>query len=197
MNRPGGNVTGFPAFVESMGGKWLELMKEVAPRATRIGFIYLPGVAPHRGLVRAAQAAAPPLQIDLLLLPVHNADEITAAITTFAAGGYGGLVTGSHAVTFSNRDLLIRLAAQHRLPSLFAEPLFAESGALLSYGTDQAEMFLGAASYVEQILRGSKPADMPIQLPTKYNFIINLKTAEAIGLTIPPAMLARADRVIE
>jgi putative ABC transport system substrate-binding protein len=197
MNRPGGNVTGFPAFVESMGGKWLELMKEVAPRATRIGFIYLPGVAPHRGLVRAAQAAAPPLQIDLLLLPVHNADEITAAITTFASGGYGALVTGSHAVTFSNRDLLIRLAVQHRLPSLFAEPLFAESGALLSYGTDQAEMFLGAASYVDQILRGSKPAEMPVQMPTKYNFIINLKTAEAIGLTIPPTMLARADRVIE
>jgi putative ABC transport system substrate-binding protein len=197
MNRPGGNVTGFPAFVETMGGKWLELMQEVAPRATRIGFIHHPGVAPHRGLVRAAQAAAPPLKINLVPLPVHNADEITAAITTFASDGYGGLVTASHAVTFSNRDLLIRLAAQHRLPSLFGEPLFAESGALLSYGSDQAEMFLGAASYVDQILRGSKPAEMPVQLPTKFNFIINLKTAEAIGLTIPPAMLARADRVIE
>lgn len=197
MNRPGGNVTGFPAFVETMGGKWLELMKEVAPRATRIGFIHHPGVAPHRGLVRAAQAAAPPLKIDLIALPVHNADEITAAITAFASAGYGGLVTGSHAVTYSNRDLLIRLAAQHRLPSLFADPLFAESGALLSYGSDQAEMFLGAASYVDRILKGAKPAEMPVQLPTKFNFIINLKTAEAIGLTIPPAILARADRVIE
>jgi putative ABC transport system substrate-binding protein len=197
MNRPGGNVTGFPAFVETMGGKWLELMKEVAPRVTRIGFIHHPGVAPHRGLVRAAQAAAVPLKIDLLPLPVHNADEITAAITAFASGGYGGMVTGSHAVTYSNRDLLIRLAAQHRLPSLFADPLFADSGALLSYGSDQAEMFLGAASYVDQILKGSKPAEMPVQLPTKFNFIINLKTAEVIGLTIPPAMLARADRVIE
>ena len=197
MNRPGGNVTGFPAFVETMGDKWLELMKEVAPRATRIGFIHHPGVAPHRGLVRAAQAAAPSLKINLVPLPVHNADEITAAITTFASGGYGGLVTGSHAVTYSNRDLLIRLAAQHRLPSLFGDPLFAESGALLSYGSDQAEMFLGAASYVDQILKGSKPAEMPVQLPTKFNFIINLKTAEAIGLIIPPAMLARADRVIE
>ena len=197
MNCPGGNVTGFPAFVETMGDKWLELMKEVAPHATRIGFIHHPGVAPHRGLVRAAQAAAPPLKINLVPLPVHNADEITAAITTFASGGYGGLVTGSHAVTYSNRDLLIRLAAQHRLPSLFGDPLFAESGALLSYGSDQAEMFLGAASYVDQILKGSKPAEMPVQLPTKFNFIINLKTAEAIGLTIPPAMLARADRVIE
>ena len=197
MNRPGGNVTGFPAFVETMGDKWLELMKEVAPRATRIGFIHHPGVAPHRGLVRAAQAAAPSLKINLVPLPVHNADEITAAITTFASGGYGGLVTGSHAVTYSNRDLLIRLAAQHRLPSLFGDPLFAESGALLSYGSDQAEMFLGAASYVDQILKGSKPAEMPVQLPTKFNFIINLKTAEAIGLIIPPAILARADRVIE
>jgi putative tryptophan/tyrosine transport system substrate-binding protein len=197
MNRPGGNVTGFPAFVETMGGKWLELMKEVAPRATRIGFIHHPGVAPHRGLLRAAQAAATPLKIDLVPLPIHNADEITVAITAFASGGYGGLVIGSHAVTYSNRDLLIRLAAQHRLPSLFGDPLFAESGALMSYGSDQAEMFLGAASYVDQILKGSNPAEMPVQLPTKFNFIINLKTAEAIGLTIPPAMLARADRVIE
>lgn len=197
MNRPGGNVTGFPAFVETMGGKWLELIKEVAPRATRIGFIHHPGVAPHRGLVRAAQAAAPTLSIDLVPLPVHNAGEITAAITTFASDGYGGLAIGSHAVTYSNRDLLIRLAVQHRLPSLFADPLFAESGALLSYGSDQTEMFLGAASYVDQILKGSKPSEMPVQLPTKFNFIINLKTAEAIGLAIPPAMLARADRVIE
>ena len=197
MNRPGGNVTGFPAFVESMGGKWLELMKEVAPAATRIGFIHHPGVAPHRGLVRAAQAAAPALKIDLVPLPVHNADDITAAVTTFASGGYGGLVTGSHAVTYSNRDLLLRRAAQHRLPTLFGDPLFAESGALMSYGSDQAEMFLGAASYVDQILRGSRPAEMPVQMPTKFNFIINLKTAEAIGLIIPPAMLARADRVIE
>lgn len=197
MNRPGGNVTGFPAFVEEMGGKWLELMKEIAPHATRIGFIHHPGVAPHRGLVRAAQAAASPLKIELVSLPVHNADEITTAITTFASGGFGGLVTGSHAVTYSNRDLLIRLAARHRLPSLFADPLFAESGALLSYGSDQAEMFLGAAIYVDQILKGSRPAEMPVQLPTKFNFIINLKTAEVIGLVIPPAMLARADRVIE
>ena len=197
IHRPGGNVTGFPAFVESMGGKWLELMNEVAPNATRIGFIHHPGVAPHRGLVSAAQAAAPPLKIDLVPLPVHNANEIRSAITTFAAGGYGGLVTGSHAVTYSNRDLLIRLATQHRLPSLFGDPLFAESGALLSYGSDQAEMFLGAASYVDQILKGSKPAEMPVQLPTKFHFIINLKTAEAISIAIPPAILARADRVIE
>ena len=147
--------------------------------------------------MRAAQAAAAPLKINLVPLPVHNAEEITAAITTFASGGYGGLVTGSHAVTYSNRELLIRLAAQHRLPSLFGDPLFAESGALLSYGSDQTEMFVGAASYVDQILKGSKPAEMPVQMPTKFNFIINLKTAEAIGLTIPPAMLARADRVIE
>ncbi len=197
MHRPGGNVTGFPAFVEAMGGKWLELMKEVAPPATRVGFIHHPGVAPHRGLVRAAQDAAPLLKINLVPLPVHNVDEIRAAITTFAAGGYGGLVTGSHAVTFSNRDLLIRLATQYRLPSLFGDPLFAESGALMSYGSDQADMFLGAASYVDQILKGSKPEEMPVQLPTKFNFIVNLKTAAAIGLTIPPAIIARADKVIE
>jgi putative ABC transport system substrate-binding protein len=166
MNRPGGNVTGFPAFVETMGGKWLELMKEVAPTATPIGFIHHPDVAPHRGLVRAAQAAAPSLGVTLVPLPVHNAEEITAAITIFASGGFGGLVTGSHALTYSNRDLLIRTAAQHRLPTLFGEALFTDSGALLAYGSDQAEMFMGAASYVDRILKGSKPADMPVQLPT-------------------------------
>lgn len=197
MNRPGGNVTGFPAFVGTMGGKWLELIKEIAPQATRIGFIHHPGVAPHRGLLRAAQAAAPSLGLQMVPMAVHNVNDIRSAITAFASDGNGALVTATHALTLSNRDVIISMAAERRLPTLFGELLWVESGGLLAYGSDQQEMFQGAASYVDQILKGSKPADMPVQMPTKFNLIINLKTAEAIGLAVPATMLARADRVIE
>jgi putative ABC transport system substrate-binding protein len=197
LNRPGGNVTGFPAFVDTMGGKWLELLKEIAPRTTRIGFIHHPEVAPHRGLLRAAQASAPSLEIELAPLAVQNVNDIRSAITAFAAGGNGALATASHAVTYSNRNVIIGLAADHRLPTLFGEPIWIESGGLLAYGSDQLEMFLGAATYVDQILKGSKPAEMPVQLPTKFNLIINLKTAQAIGLPVPATLLVRADRLIE
>jgi putative ABC transport system substrate-binding protein len=197
LNRPGGNVTGFPAFVDTMGGKWVELVLEIAPRLARIGFIHHPGVAPHRGLLRAAEPAALSLGIQIVPIAVHNVDEIKSAITAFASGGAGALVTASHAVTYSNRDVIIGMAAEYKLPTLFGEPIWIESGGLLAYGSDQLEMFLGAATYVDQILKGSKPAEMPVQLPTKFNLIINLKTADAIGLVVPPTMLARADRVIE
>jgi putative ABC transport system substrate-binding protein len=197
LNRPGGNVTGFPTFVDTMGGKWLELVREIAPRVSRIGFIHHPGVAPHRGLLRAAQNAASSLDIQMTPMAVHNVDEIKSAITAFASGGNGALVTASHAVTYSNRNVIIGMAADHRLPTLFGEPIWIESGGLLAYGSDQLEMFLGAATYVDQILKGAKPAEMPVQLPTKFNLIINLKTANAIGLAVPAAMLARADKVIE
>lgn len=197
MNRPGGNVTGFPAFVETMGGKWVELVKEIAPRTARIGLIHHPGVAPHRGLLQAAQAAAPSMEIQLVPLAVQNAGDIKAAIAGFASEGNGALVTASHAVTYSNRDIIIRMAADQRLPTLFGEPIWIESGGLFAYGSDQLEMFLGAATYVDRIMKGSKPAEMPVQLPTKFNLIINLKTAQAIGLAVPAALLARADRLIE
>ena len=123
--------------------------------------------------------------------------EIEAAIVSFASGGNGGLAVASHAVTFSNRDLLIGLAAKHRLPTMFGDPSFAASGGLLSYGSELIEMFQGAASYVDLILKGANPAELPVQLPTKFNLTVNLKTAQAIGITIPPALLVRADRVIE
>jgi putative ABC transport system substrate-binding protein len=197
LNRPGGNVTGFPAFVETMAGKWLELLKEVVPGVERVGFIFHPDAAPHRGLLRAAQSTAPSMKIQLLPLPVHNTSEIEAAIAGFAPGADGGLAVASHAVTFSNRDLLIRLATSRRLPTVFGDLVFAESGGLLSYGSDTAELFRGAASYVDRILKGAKPAEMPVQLPTKFNLFINQKTAQAIGLTIPAALLVRADKVIE
>ena len=197
LARPGGNVTGFPAFVEDMGGKWLEFMSEIAPRVERVAFIFHPDVAPHRGLLRAAQSAASSMSISLLAYPVHDRSEITAAITSFASGGDGGLVAAGHAVTYSNRDLIISLATSHRLPTVFPEPIWAESGGLLSYGTDQAELFRGAASYVDLILKGANPAELPVQMPTKFNLVINLKTARAIGLTVPPTLLSRADEVIE
>jgi putative ABC transport system substrate-binding protein len=197
LNRPGGNVTGFPAFVDTMSGKWLELIKEIAPRVTRIGFVHHPGVAPHRGLVRAAVAAAPALSLELVPLAVTNPGEITQAIERFTPGEPGALVTASHALTYSSRDLIIGLAAKHRLPTLGGEPIYTESGALMSYGSDQREMFIGAASYIGQILKGAKPAEMPVQLPTKFTLTLNLKTAQAIGITVPSSLLVRADQVIE
>ncbi len=197
LNRPGGNVTGFPAFVDTMGGKWIELIKEIAPGTARVGLIHHPAVAPHRGLLRAAQAAAPSLEVELLPLAVQNAQDITSAIASFASKENGALVTASHAVTYSNRNVIIRMAAERKLPTLFGEPIWIESGGLLSYGSDQLEMFLGAAGYVDRILKGADPAEMPIQLPTKFNLVINLKTAQAIGIAVPPTLLARADRLIE
>ncbi len=197
LARPGGNVTGFPAFVGDMAGKWLEFMREIAPRVQRVAFIFHPDVAPHRGLLHAAQTAATSMGINLLAYPVHDRSEITAAITSFASIPDGGLVAASHAVTYSNRDLIISLATSHRLPTVFPEPIWAESGGLLSYGTDQAELFRGAATYVDLILKGSNPAELPVQMPTKFDLVINVKTARAIGLTVPASLLARADEVIE
>jgi putative ABC transport system substrate-binding protein len=197
MNRPGGNATGFPAFVESMGGKWLELIKEISPKTNRVGFIYHPGVAPHRGLLRAAQAAAPAFEMQIVPMAVQSSDDIRGVIAAFAAAGPGALAVASHALTFSHRDLITGMAAQQKLPVIAGDPIWAESGALLAYGTEQIEMFLGAAGYVDQILKGAKPAEMPVQLPTKFGLIINLKTAQAIGLPVPSAMLVRADRLIE
>lgn len=197
LNRPGGNVTGFPTFVDTMSGKWLELLKEAAPWVERIGFIYHPDAAPHRGLLRTAESTAPSLNVKLIALPVHDASEIAASIATFASESNGGLAVGSHAVTYSNRDLLIGLAAKHRLPTVFGERIWVESSGLLSYGGDQVEMFQGAASYVDLILKGAKPAELPVQLPTKFYLFVNLKTAQTIGITIPAALLVRADKVIE
>lgn len=197
LSRPGGNVTGFPAYVESMAGKWLELLKEAAPRLERVGFIFHPDVAPHRGLLSAAQSTAPSLKLKLLPLPVHDASEIAAAVTALGSEANSGLAVASHAVTFSNRDLLIRLATSNGLATVFGDPVFGESGGLLSYGSDPTEAFLGAASYIDLILKGAKPAEMPVQLPTKFNLVINLKTAQAIGLSIPNTLLIRADKVIE
>jgi putative ABC transport system substrate-binding protein len=197
LSRPGGNVTGFPAYVESMAGKWLELLKEASPTLKQIGFIYHPDAAPHRGLLSAAQSTAPSLNLKLVPLPVRDANDISASIAAIGSEADAALAVASHAVTFSNRDLLIRLATGKRLPTVFGDPVFGESGGLLSYGSDPTEAFLGAASYVDLILKGARPAEMPVQLPTKFNLVINLKTAKAIGIAVPEILLVRADKVIE
>ncbi len=197
LNRPGGNVTGFPAFVGTVIGKWLELLHEIAPRVTRVGFLYHPDAAPHRGLLRAAQAAAPSLGIDLIPLPIHNTAQIEASLATFGPGPEVGLMAGGHAVTFSSRSLIINTAISKRMPTAFGEPVFVESGGLLCYGSDINDFFRGAASYVDLILKGAKVAQLPVQLPTNFELTLNLKTAEAIGLTVPPSLYAAAKRVIE
>ena len=197
LAQPGGNVTGFPVFVDTMAGKWLEFMREIAPRVQRVGFLFHPDAAPHRGLLRAAQSVAPLLKLKLIPLSIHNANEIAAAITAFASEPDGGLFVGDHAVTFSNRDLVINLAARHRLPTVFMNSIWTESGGLLSYGGDIAELFRGAASYVDSILKGAKPGELPVQLPTKFELTINLKTAKVLDLLVPPGLLTAATKVIE
>ena len=197
LARPGRNLTGFANFENSIGGKWLELLKEIAPRAGRAGFIFNPDAAPNVGFFHAAQAAAAPLAIKLTGLPVRDAIDIEEGVSAFATEPDCGLVVAPHAVTLGNRKLIIELAARHRLTSIYSDRYFAESGGLLSFGNNTAGLFRRAASYVDLILKGAKPADLPVQLPTKFELVINLRTAKAMGLTIPESFLARADEVIE
>jgi putative ABC transport system substrate-binding protein len=196
MAQPGGNLTGFAAFGLAVGGKWVQTLNEIAPRVSRVGFILHPETAVNVGLLRAAEAASPP-GLKLIALGVHNTAEIEHAITTLAAEPNGGLIVAPHAVTFANRDFIIELAARYRLPTVYPFRNFATSGGMISYGNDPMASWRDGASYVDRILKGAKPADLPAQFPTKYELIINLKTAKALGLTVPPLMLGRADDVIQ
>jgi ABC-type uncharacterized transport system substrate-binding protein len=197
LARPGRNLTGFANFDNSIGGKWLELFKETAPGAGRAGFLFNPDAAPNVGFFHAAEAAAPPLAIKLSGLPVRDVIDIEEGVTAFAAVPDSGLIIAPHAVTLGNRKLIIELAARHRLPAIYSDRYFAQSGGLLSFGNNTDAMFRRAASYIDLILKGAKPADLPVQLPTKFELVVNLKTAKALGLEIPPTLLARADEVIE
>jgi len=197
LPQPGGNITGFANFENSIGGKWLEILMELTPKIRRVGFIYNPLAPPNIGFLRAAEAAAPSLGVKVFPLAVHDASEIERAVTAFAAEPNGGLIVAPHAVTLGNRDLIAGLAAQHRLPAVYSDRYFAESGGLLSFGNNTADLFRRSATYIDRILKGAKPADLPVQLPTKFELIINLKTAKALGLTVPPTLLSRADEVIE
>jgi putative ABC transport system substrate-binding protein len=195
--RPGGNLTGFAIFEPAIGGKWLEIFKEIAPHVSRVAVILHPETPVNVGFLRAAEAAAPSLGAKVIALGVHSAAEIERAITEFAAGSNGGLIVAPHAVTQQHRGVIIGLAAQYQLPAIYGPRHFAMSGGLIAYGPNPIDPFRKGPSYVDRILRGAKPADLPVQFPTKYELVINLKTAKALGLEVPPTLLARADEVIE
>jgi len=196
MAQPGSNLTGFAVLETAIAGKWVETLSEIAPQVSRVGFILHPETPANIGLLHAAEAGAPST-IKLIALSVHNTTEIERAVAAFAAEAGGGLIVAPHAITFANRDVIFELAARYRLPAVYAFRTFATSGGLISYGTNLLVIWREGASLVDRILKGAKPADLPAQYPTKYELVINLKTAKALGLTVPPMMLGRADEVIE
>jgi ABC-type uncharacterized transport system substrate-binding protein len=197
LARPGGNATGFTIFEYGTSGKWLELLKEIAPHVTRAAVIRDPAIAAGVGQLGAIQFVAPSLGVELRPLGVRDAGEIERVVTAFARSSNGGLIVTGSALAVVHRELIITLAARHRLPAVYALPLFASNGGLISYGPDSIDPYRRAAGYVDRILKGEKPADLPVQAPTKYELVINLKTAKALGLEVPPTLLARADEVIE
>ena len=195
--RPGGNATGFTFVEYGMSGKWLELLKEIAPRVTRAAILRDPTLPAGTGQLGAIQAVAPSLAVETTPLDVRDAGEIERAIADFARIPNSGLVVPTSPAAIVNRKPIITLAAQHRLPAVYFLSTFAKDGGLISYGPDVVAQYRQAAGYIDRILKGEKPADLPVQAPTKYELVINLKTAKALGITIPPSVLARADEVIE
>jgi ABC-type uncharacterized transport system substrate-binding protein len=196
MARPGGTMTGFANFEGSMGGKWIELLKEVAPSVSRAA-VLMHETAAHVAFWRAAQSAAQSFSVRLTAVEVHDRGELEHAVTTFAGQADGGLIVLPSPINNRLRDSIVELAARYRLPAIYPFRFFAQAGGLLSYGIDQIDQWRGAARYVDRILRGEKPPDLPVQAPTKFELAINLKTAKALGLDVPPTLLARADEVIE
>jgi putative ABC transport system substrate-binding protein len=196
LAHPGGNATGFTAFEYSLSAKWLELLKEMAPHVTRVAVIRDPTRGPGIGQFAVIQAVGPSHGVELRPINVADRAEIERAIDAFARFSNGGLIVTSGG-TGANRDLIVPLAARHRLPAVYPYRYFVTDGGLISSGPNTIDQFRRAAVYVDRILKGEKPADMPVQAPTKYELIINLKTAKALGLTVPPSLLARADEVIE
>ena len=197
LAHPGGNVTGFTTFEYSMTGKYLELLKEIAPRVTRAAVLRDAADPAGIGQWAALQSMAPSLGVEVILVGLRDAGEIDRAIAAFARGSNGGLIVTGSGPAAVYRELIIASAARHRLPAIYPYPFFASSGGLISYGPDTLDQYRRAASYVDRILNGEKPADLPVQAPTKYELVINLKTAKALGLEIPPMLLARADEVID
>jgi putative ABC transport system substrate-binding protein len=197
LARPGGNTTGFTLFEYGLSGKWLELLKQIAPGVTRVAVIRDPTVASGTGQLGAIQSVAPSFGVELSPINLRDAGEIERAITAFGRASNGGLVVTASLLALAYRDLLVTLAARHKLPAVYSQRYFATSGGLISYGPDFLDQFRRAAGYVDRILKGEKPADMPVQAPTKYELVINLKTAKALGLDVPHSLLARADEVIE
>jgi putative ABC transport system substrate-binding protein len=198
LARPGGYLTGFTSFEFTIGSKWLEALKHVAPEVKRVALIFNPDTAPFAHLFwQPVVEAAPAFDVEPIQVPIRDVGQIEHAIEAFARAGNGGLMVLPDVSSTNYRDLIIALAARHRLPAVYPYRHFAASGGLMSYGTDVADVFRRAASYVDRILKGAAPGDLPVQAPAKYEFVINLKTANTLGLTVPPLWLGRADEVIE
>ena len=197
LARPGGNATGFTSYEYSMSGKWLELLKEIAPRVKRVAVLRDPAISAGTGQWGAIQTAAPSLGVELTPINVRDAAEIERAITAFVRSGDGGLIVTTSASVLAHRNLIIALAERHKLPAVYYAGFYVTNGGLASYGPDYVDQYRRAAGYVDRILRGEKPADLPVQAPTRYELVLNLKTAKALGLDVPATLLARADEVVE
>jgi putative ABC transport system substrate-binding protein len=197
LARPGGNVTGFTLFEYGISGKWLELLKQISPQTTRVAVIRDATISSGAGQLGALQGAAPSLGVELTSVGTRSAEEIERGLTAFVRAPNGGLIVTSSAVAATHRELIVALAARHRLQAMYANRVFVDGGGLMSYGPDRTDQFRVAAGYVDCILKGEKPADLPVQAPTKFELIINMKVAKALGLTVPQSILLRADEVIE
>jgi ABC-type uncharacterized transport system substrate-binding protein len=197
LSRPGGNATGFVQYEYSLSAKWLELLKQIAPQVTRALVFRDPAITSGIGQFAVVQSVASSVGIDVSPANVQDVGEIESVIAEIARAGQGGMILTGSALALPRSGLITRLAIQHKLPLICVRRHFAETGCLVSYGPDIREQYRRAAGYIDRILKGEKPADLPVQVPTRYELIVNLKTAKAIGLTVPPAVLARADEVIE
>jgi putative tryptophan/tyrosine transport system substrate-binding protein len=196
LARPGGNTTGFTAFEYAIAAKWLELLKEIAPGVARVAVLRDPAIAAGIGQFAAIQAVGP-IGTELSVVSTREVGAIERAVAAFARGSNNGLVVTAGPVAANNADLIVKLAAQYKLPAVYPFRYFVGAGGLISYGPELASQFRGAAGYVDRVLKGEKPSDLPVQSPTRYELVINLKTAKALGLDVPPTLLARADEVIE
>jgi putative ABC transport system substrate-binding protein len=197
LARPGGNATGFMLFEFSLGGKWLELLKQIAPSVTRVAVLRDARQGAGTGLFAVIQAVAPSLKVEVSPVNMRNAGEIERAVAAFARSPNGGLIVTPSGPAFAHRDVIITLAARHKLPAVYSDRSFVAAGGLVSYGANEVDQYRQAATYVDRILKGEKPADLPVQAPTKYELVINMKTAKALGLDVPATVLTRADEVIE
>jgi putative tryptophan/tyrosine transport system substrate-binding protein len=196
LPHPGGNITGFHNFEPAIGGKWLAFLKQIAPDLRRVAVVHVPEIVPNVAFLRLIEGAGPSLGISVTAAEVRNAADIEEVLLAFGQAG-GGLIVTPSALTATRRDLIIALAARLRLPAIYSFGFYAESGGLMSYGINQLELVRAAASYVDRILRGTSPGDLPVQLPLRYELVINLKTAAALGLTVPNSLQLLADGVIE
>jgi putative ABC transport system substrate-binding protein len=197
LARPGGNATGFMSFEYSLSGKWLELLKQIAPGVTSVAVLRDPGTPTGPAQFGIIQAVAPSHGVEVSPVNVRDAGEIERAVAAFARASNGGLIVPAGGLVQLHRDLIITLAARHKLPAVYFERFFVAAGGLISYGANEVDQYRQAAGYVDRILKGEKPADLPVQAPTRYETVLNLKTAKTLGLDVPPSVLARADAVIE